>query len=107
MSTAQKNPTVSIFASIDSLLEGRQWKGKTLNERIDAYFVDFSMMPLMMQENYLKNNSWVAQSDTILSTLSRAADSISDGDIADSMIRTYVDFNSARKTFLCCPSTLS
>ncbi|KAJ9110660.1 hypothetical protein QFC19_001489 [Naganishia cerealis] len=65
----------------------------TLNDRMDLYFQDFSFVPLFMQENYIKQRPARAgkgpgpevQMET-LNLFSKAADSISDGDLLDRLI---------------------
>lgn len=67
----------------------------TLNEKSELYFNDHEFAPLMLQENYLGTNP--ARSNKYngeakrknlanLELISRAADSISDGDLVDRMI---------------------
>lgn len=65
----------------------------TLAEKLEIYFHDFSIMPLFVQENYLKHSFSRAQGlqgrDADLKRIdlvARAAESISDGDILDSLI---------------------
>lgn len=69
--------------------------GMTLNDKIDIYFNDHSMMPLFVQENYLKNNfsraNGFSGKDLDLKRLelaSQAAESISDGDLVDGLIHS-------------------
>ncbi|KAJ9118684.1 hypothetical protein QFC22_003904 [Naganishia vaughanmartiniae] len=65
----------------------------TLNDRMDLYFQDFSFVPLFMQENYIKQrpiragvgNGPETQME-LLNLFSKAADSISDGDLIDRLI---------------------
>jgi replication factor C subunit 1 len=65
----------------------------TLNEKIELYFNDHEFSPLMLQENYLGTNPMQAlnysgkeKNMKMLELASRAADSISDGDLVDRMI---------------------
>ncbi|CAK4030565.1 replication factor C subunit 1 like [Lecanosticta acicola] len=67
----------------------------TLNEKSELYFNDHEFAPLMLQENYLGTNpqrSNMHSSNSKLKNLSnldlvsKAADSISDGDLVDRMI---------------------
>ena len=93
MQTNEKNKTVGIFEATEILLGPYQNKSKSFSDKMDLYFNDFSLMPLMIQESYLKCIPQLAkersrtdanklQQET-LDCLSRAADSISDGDITD------------------------
>jgi predicted aconitase with swiveling domain len=98
----------------------------TFNDKMDLYFNDFSMMPLFVQDNYLKANfskstnstSSVERALADMELASNAAESISDGDLCDQMIHGYVLFltrarNSTQAQNLiskvectgrCCPS---
>lgn len=66
----------------------------TLNEKIELYFNDHEFSPLMLQENYLGTRPILAQGAPNekmenlkkLELVSKAADSISDGDLVDRMI---------------------
>ena len=67
----------------------------TLNDKQELYFNDHEFAPLMLQENYLgtnpaRTNQWNAQPRmkklAALDLVSKAADSISDGDLVDRMI---------------------
>lgn len=69
----------------------------TLNEKLDIYFSDHSLMPLFVQDNYLKANfskaSGLMGHDLALKNLelmSKAADAISEGDLVDRMIHGFV-----------------
>ncbi|KAM0756309.1 DNA replication factor C, large subunit [Meredithblackwellia eburnea MCA 4105] len=65
----------------------------TLDDKINLYYQDFSMMPLFVQDNYLHNRfsraSNLQGKDKELKNLeliSKAAEAISDGDLVDAMI---------------------
>jgi len=65
----------------------------TLNDKIELYFNDHELSHLMLQENYLKttpalSNAYSGKERTLkqLELVDRAAQSISDGDLADRMI---------------------
>jgi replication factor C subunit 1 len=67
--------------------------GMTLTDKVEVYFQDHSIMPLFLQENYLKGNfqraGQASGNDLALKKLelmTQAADSISDGDLVDAMI---------------------
>ncbi|KAI5475697.1 chromosome transmission fidelity factor [Pseudohyphozyma bogoriensis] len=67
--------------------------GMTLNDKLDIFFSDISMMPLFAQDNYLKakfskaaNEFGVQHKLKNLELMSKAADSISEGDMMDRMI---------------------
>lgn len=66
----------------------------TLNDKIELYFNDHEFSPLMLQENYLGTNPILSNNAPnqkmknlkALELASKAADSISDGDLVDRMI---------------------
>ena len=94
MSVAGKNVEISFFDATAKLLNYRAFEsGQTMDDLLENYFVDFSLMPLMIQENYLKLTPVRAQrhphedkTSMELQYLMRAADSISDGDLCSAMI---------------------
>ncbi|BGP18533.1 hypothetical protein JCM10213_002954 [Rhodosporidiobolus nylandii] len=67
--------------------------GMTLTDKVEVYFQDHSIMPLFVQENYLKAKfsraTGCSGPDLALKNLdlmTKAADAISDGDLVDAMI---------------------
>ena len=65
----------------------------TLNDKAELYFNDHEFSYLMLQENYLKTNPILAGSLSgrekalkVLNLIDKAAESISDGDLVDSLI---------------------
>ena len=68
---------------------------QSLNDKLDFYFQDHSIVPLMVEENYLKSQPLSVQKESTpplrdwkhLELLSKAAHSISDGDLIDTMMR--------------------
>ncbi|GAA5969486.1 hypothetical protein JCM11641_008131 [Rhodosporidiobolus odoratus] len=67
--------------------------GMTLTDKVELYFQDHSIMPLFVQENYIKGSFAKANGcsgpDLALKKLdlmTKAADAISDGDLVDAMI---------------------
>jgi replication factor C subunit 1 len=68
-------------------------RSSSLADKLDLYFQDFSMIPLMVQENYLKMKIYLEPgniNDQKLQTLdriSRAADSISLSNLIESSQR--------------------
>lgn len=88
------------FDSLHALLSGQSFNRMTLNQKIDLYFTDSGLMPLMIHENYLKSrantsrtvydNNYGAINGANFMTLAwAAADSISKSDEVDSLIRGY------------------
>jgi replication factor C subunit 1 len=81
------------FDAVPNLLGGT-FDRMSLGEKIDQYFVDSSLVPLMVQENYLRAKSTTprmirgkATGHSYIDLCSAAADSISDADLVDSLIR--------------------
>jgi len=69
---------------------------ETLNDKMELYFHDHSFVPLFVQENYLKTTPSLARkTDTppealkLLRLMDRAASSLSDSDIVDSLIHGW------------------
>lgn len=68
---------------------------ETLTSRLELYFTDFSLLPLFVHENYLKNRFSRTRdlqgADRDLKNIelaAKAAEAISDGDLVDSCIHT-------------------
>ncbi|PVH18800.1 hypothetical protein CXQ85_001089 [Candidozyma haemuli] len=60
----------------------------TLNDKIELYFNDIDFTPLMIQENYLQAVPSVSSAKEHLSRVAEAADSISESDRINSLIRS-------------------
>ncbi|CAO2639831.1 Replication factor C subunit 1 [Lemmus lemmus] len=69
---------------------GEETAHMSLMDKSDLFFHDYSIAPLFVQENYLHVKPAAAGGDMKkhLMLLSRAADSICDGDLVDSQIRS-------------------
>ena len=71
-----------------------QTKKTKLQDKLEVYFQEFDLLPLWVQENYLKhkysraNNMPSAREAAFkkIEITSKAADAISDGDLVDRMI---------------------
>lgn len=73
----------SPFDACSQILSGSKI---SFTERYDSYFIDYSLVPLLIQENYIdaaKGSGYLKQIDEItrLEKLSLAADAVSDMDI--------------------------
>lgn len=87
------------FDAVHSLLSGHGFARMTLNQKIDTYFIDSGLMPLMVQENYLKSRAtsprtvydrnYGGNGANFMTLAWAAADSISKGDEVDALIRGY------------------
>ncbi|ODN75992.1 hypothetical protein L202_05958 [Cryptococcus amylolentus CBS 6039] len=92
----EKNTIMTPFTLTDKLCNPYAFSKTnkdTLSDKMELYFQDFSFMPLFMQEHYPKTNPSKLQNLNgrekdlkNLELLSKAADSVSDGDLVDRMI---------------------
>ncbi|XP_052055540.1 replication factor C subunit 1 isoform X2 [Apodemus sylvaticus] len=74
---------------------GEETAHMSLMDKSDLFFHDYSIAPLFVQENYLHVKPVAAGGDMKkhLMLLSRAADSICDGDLVDNQIRSKQNWN--------------
>eukprot|EP00076_Gallus_gallus_P020467 XP_015141134.2 replication factor C subunit 1 isoform X1 [Gallus gallus] len=74
---------------------GEEASRMSLIDKSDLFFHDYSLAPLFVQENYVHVKPAAAGGDLKkhLMLLSRAADSICDGDLVDKQIRTKQNWN--------------
>ena len=79
-SAATKDFTTNPFEATRKLLDAADG-GAPLNRRMENYFIDSSLVPLLVHENYL------TVSGPSLDQFVSAAESISDGDLVDSVMR--------------------
>eukprot|EP00698_Gefionella_okellyi_P019575 TRINITY_DN6014_c0_g1_i1.p1 TRINITY_DN6014_c0_g1~~TRINITY_DN6014_c0_g1_i1.p1 ORF type:complete len:899 (-),score=233.47 TRINITY_DN6014_c0_g1_i1:479-3175(-) len=78
---ASKDFTTNPFDAARSLVSAGDNRTTSFGRKVEAYFVDSSLLPLMVQENYLMT------SGPDFEQYLAAADSISDGDIVDKVMR--------------------
>ncbi|SPC66629.1 related to replication factor C protein [Ustilago sp. UG-2017b] len=83
----------SLYSDLSSASMFSATSRKTLNDKAELYFQDHSLLPLMVAENYVKarpmllgQHSGPMKEVKHLHLLSKASESISDGDIIDRMI---------------------
>lgn len=93
------NSLATPFALMDKLFGPYAWSNTSkakINEKLEVYFQEFDLLPLFVQENYLKHKYARANADPghiawkKMQLTAQAADSISDGDLVDRMIHGYV-----------------
>lgn len=87
------------FDATHTLLSGQGFSRLNMNQKIDLYFIDNGLMPLMIQENYLKSRAntprtvhdpiYGGPGANFMTLAWAAADSISRSDAVDSLIRGY------------------
>lgn len=89
------NSLATPFALMDKLFGPYAWSSTSqakISEMLEVYFQEFDLLPLFVQENYLKHKYARANNDPKraawkkMQLTSQAADSISDGDMVDRMI---------------------
>lgn len=84
---------MSPFDVTGKLFSASSFRSSSMTDKIDLYFQDYSLIPLFIQENYIKMNpsmtsgSGRQQTASTLKLLAEAADSISMGDLVDSVQR--------------------
>ncbi|KNC98455.1 replication factor C subunit 1 [Spizellomyces punctatus DAOM BR117] len=94
----EKNSAMTPFDVTAKLFSASVTTSSTISDRIELYFQDFSLIPLMVQENYAKtspaiarhlhgNNNKLVDFET-LSCIAQASDSISLGDLVDNVQRS-------------------
>ncbi|XP_041974290.1 replication factor C subunit 1 [Aricia agestis] len=89
--THSSKPTKDVkmgpWEAIRKVFSAEEHKTMSLNDKSDLFFTDYSIMPLFVQENYL-SAAPDCRKNEVLDRISRAADSISLGDIVDARIRS-------------------
>jgi replication factor C subunit 1 len=88
-----KNVELGPFDVIPKLFNANEASKMSLEEKISLYFVDQSLVPLLVQENYVKSKPRAAQGGRgavqqwqEIDQIARAADVICDGDLADLLL---------------------
>ncbi|KAI9098333.1 putative DNA replication factor C subunit Rfc1 [Phlyctochytrium arcticum] len=94
----EKNATMTPFDATSRLLGASSLSSSTVADRMELYFQDFSLIPLMVQENYIRcapaaarhlaNGNQKRLELETMSCLSHAAESISMGDLVDNVLRS-------------------
>ncbi|KAJ3072599.1 hypothetical protein HDU98_003322 [Podochytrium sp. JEL0797] len=94
-SASAKNMTLSPWDVASTLLNRGSFRDASFADKLELYFSDFSLIPLMIQENYIKMDSSVAKENggtskqsqdlEALNCLSQAADAIAYGDVISSV----------------------
>ncbi|RKP07687.1 replication factor RFC1 C terminal domain-containing protein [Thamnocephalis sphaerospora] len=92
---SEKHVSMGPFDIVGKYLQGQAYSSASVAEKLDLYFNDFSLAPLMVQENYLRvapSMARSAQADPreasarVLDLIAQASESISQGDLVDSAI---------------------
>ncbi|CAG9332418.1 unnamed protein product [Blepharisma stoltei] len=80
---------VGNFDAAAKLLNNHETRAMSHKQKIDLFFVDFDLIPLLIQENYL---SAIPQNSQTIENMANAADSIAFGDLINKQIRTNNDW---------------
>ncbi|RHZ80484.1 hypothetical protein Glove_135g21 [Diversispora epigaea] len=100
---SEKDTGMNLWEMAYMILGTSTWNPRnksSLNDKLDLYFLESDLLPLMIQENYLKvkperatgfvkhneGNPHFLEQLVTMEALSKAADCISDGDLVDRMI---------------------
>jgi replication factor C subunit 1 len=85
----------SLYSALSAPGLWAQTSRKTLNDKTDYYFQDHSFVPLMVQQNYINltpssvnQYSGKEREVKLMQTITRAAESISDGEMVDRLIHS-------------------
>eukprot|EP00252_Welwitschia_mirabilis_P003820 TRINITY_DN1388_c0_g1_i1.p1 TRINITY_DN1388_c0_g1~~TRINITY_DN1388_c0_g1_i1.p1 ORF type:complete len:950 (-),score=248.13 TRINITY_DN1388_c0_g1_i1:318-3167(-) len=92
LTNGEKDEDITPFAAVDKLL-GYDGGKLRMDERMELCMSDPDLVPLFIQENYLNYRPSIASNDgdgsLRMDLISRAAESIADGDIINKQIRRY------------------
>ncbi|KAI9152428.1 DNA replication factor C complex subunit Rfc1 [Blastocladiella emersonii ATCC 22665] len=84
---SEKDVAVGIFDATRCLLQPGSVKRATVGQLMEHYFADFDMVPLMMQENYVKSRP-AADPVEAIARLADAASDMATGDVINTVVRT-------------------
>ncbi|KAF9897779.1 hypothetical protein BX616_004994, partial [Lobosporangium transversale] len=91
---SEKYVALNPFQIAEQLLVETNYRALSLPDKFDTYFNDYQLAPLMIQENYVRMNPTEARGDmdglAAIELMSKAADSLSDADLVDTLIHGQV-----------------
>ncbi|KAF8946558.1 hypothetical protein BGZ47_000220 [Haplosporangium gracile] len=110
---SEKYVALNPFQIAEQLLVNTNYRALSFADKFDTYFNDYQLAPLMIQENYVRMNPAESggspDSLETMELMSKAADSLSDADLVDSMIHgsaqhwslmnTHAAFSCVRPSF--------
>ncbi|KAF9135811.1 hypothetical protein BGW39_011400 [Mortierella sp. 14UC] len=110
---SEKYVALNPFQIAEQLLINTNYRALSFADKFDTYFNDYQLAPLMIQENYVRMNPTESggSSDSLetMELMSKAADSLSDADLVDTMIHgsaqhwslmnTHAAFSCVRPSF--------
>ena len=93
LKTAKKNVTRTPFAVVEDFLKGEKFRALGINS-LNSYFEDTSIVPLLVQENYLSTRPFMDNGHPlrVLDMMKRSADSIAEGDVLEARARVHSSF---------------
>lgn len=74
------------FQASLKLLDPKQARNMSIREKLDIFFLDFSIMPLFVQESYLTCYGSYSSTPEELEKMAAAAEFISFGDVLDNQV---------------------
>jgi hypothetical protein len=74
---------------------------KTIEEKYNLFFLEYSMMPLFIQENYINNTFNVKNILTKMDNISNSSESISSGDLIERMLHENNDWDLQKYVAIC------
>jgi replication factor C subunit 1 len=87
---SEKYVALNPFQIAEQLLVNTNYRSLSFADKFDTYFNDYQLAPLMIQENYVRMNPTESggspDSLETMELMSKAADSLSDADLVDTMI---------------------
>ncbi|KAL0895357.1 hypothetical protein ABMA27_011491 [Loxostege sticticalis] len=84
--SVRKDVKLGPWEAIRKVFSAENHKTMSINDKSDLFFYDYSLAPLFVYENYLQVAPHCPKNE-ILDRMSKAADSISRGDLVDARIR--------------------
>ncbi|XP_063546377.1 replication factor C subunit 1 [Cydia strobilella] len=85
-SQTKKDIKLGPWEAIRKVFSAEEHKSMSIHDKSDLFFYDYSLAPLFVQENYLQVAPHCPKHE-VLERVSRAADSISVGDLVEARIR--------------------
>jgi len=91
---SEKDFSQNPFSLVQKFFNLSEYNNSTFADRMDYFFEDYELMPLMIQENYLQISPILAKNERgrpdplkLLNVMSEASDSIAYGDIISNTLR--------------------
>jgi replication factor C subunit 1 len=103
MQSSSRDLSLGLWDVLPQLFSPASYARSSLQDKINLHFVDQSLIPLMVQENYLKSAPEQARGSggpnqeqvRTLEMMANAAESIAEADLVDSILRSTQDWGLA------------